>query len=371
MCDAKQRSFRNKKPKESPTGKMGGGKLNESKGIVAVIIGILAVVIVGFVLFTMVDFDVDTEVSSANIELSTNDIFLMNQSRGMGATITFITDDVIYFTGDIALTPFGREIFRTSDYFETYELITILESWMITSIHVTEDAIYYTVWGDLYRYCLSSDETISIADEIHNKVIVDNLVFHQRGEFRGDNLYTLDLTNGERTLLIEDVCDDGNFVIDQENDRIIFRRKSINEVQLEQWQLFQTDLSGENETLLRYDAWDFSVGNNIIAYRYRFNISISNLETGVTTIIERDSDIHNLQLNRGIFLGEYLISTCRDRYLWLVDTNNVDQYQQLTDYVISNFTVLGNDIIYTIGVGGNIYITDLNGNSRIVIPYSD
>jgi len=409
MCDTKQRKVimqrgvtekskvKNPKNDEMLMGRRTHSGLNSV--VIATISAVvtLAVIGVGFVLFNVINFDQttervevevgdnnrgtseidDSEVSLAVIELSTNDISIMNQSNQSSWLVTnFITEDAIYF-----VEGGSRIVNRTTDYFATYDFVADLGHWT-SSIHVIEDAIYFTVmaeidweeidvdeidWDEwewqqyLYRYCLSSGQSIRVADEIFNEVIVDNLVFHQRESFDGD-LYVLDLITGDRRLLIEDIRN-FDFVIDPENDRIIFKNSSWDDRHV-----YQTNLLGENKTVLLERAFTFVVGSNLIAWEEGSGTYLMNLDTAETTSLDIGND---LQLWTAAFLGEYLVISCWNNYLWLVDPNDSGNHHQIAEDVLI-FTLLGDYIIHSVWEDWeNIYIIDLNGNSEIFRSFSD
>ena len=363
MCNAKQGNMERKERS------IAGNTKRKS----IIFIGILIVTVtftIGFVLFYTIgsqSSSVDNleviENRVAFVDLSKNDIFLLNQARNDHTATTFITENGIYFVGETSVFPTGSWLVRTTDYFETIEEVGLLGSWFIDSIYVLEDGVYYTAFGDLYHHCLLNGESTKIADEINNKVIVDHLVFHQRGEhWDAEPLYIFDLISGERRVLIDDEVRD--FVIDPENDRIIF---SVSGEVLDPTDLFQADLTGENIILLRHDSWDFTIGNNLIAFEYGFNYLVKNLATGEMSTLVID---HRLQLRNSVFVGEYLVAMCRDRNLWVIDTRS-QYYHQLTDDV-QGFTVLGNQIIYVLWENrDDIYITNLDGNSRNILSTSN
>ena len=415
MCGAKQRQPKVSHSQNPETMAGGDTRTGLNSVVVAIISALITLSIIGIVvlLFNVIDFDrsegqpievenIDTDTTESDLteegsediwteenvrtepseednrierpsaviptlEFSTNDAFIMNQVGSGWVMTSFVTEDAIYFIeeGD------GRVVNRTTDYFATSEVIANLEHWT-SSFHVTEDAIYYTVLGDmdweddidwdevewiqyLYRYSFSSGESIQVADEIFNEVVVDHLVFHQRESF-GGGLYVLDLTTGDRRLLIEEI-DGFNFVIDPENDRIIFRSPEFDDRAV-----YQMSLSGENETRLLEDTFDFVAGNNIIAWQESRTIHFRNLDTNEITTVENDN---GFSLWSAAFLGQYLVTTCWDNYLWLIDTTGVDQPQRIVEDVLG-FTLLGNYILY-IGWDDweSIYITDLNGNSEV------
>jgi len=360
MCNTKQRN----------EGRTERNTADNAKGKPMLLIGILvvtAIFAIGFVLFHTLDFQSSDAGNLESVEnrftfinFSENDIFLLNQARNDRTATTFITENGIYFIGEISVLPIGSRLLRTSDYFQTNEEIGILGDWFIDSIHVVEDGVYYTTFGDLYHHCLLSGESTKIADEINNKVIVDHLVFHQRDAYwDSGSLYVFDLISGERRLLIEDI---GDFVVDPENDRIIFQ-VSGEILGLDPTDLFQADLIGEAITLLRHDSWDFTVGNNLMAFEYDFNYLIRNLATGEMSTLAIDQ---RFQLRNSVFVGEYLVAMCRDRNLWIIDTRS-HYYHQLTDRVHS-FMVLGNQIIYVLWENRNdVHITNLDGNSRNIL----
>lgn len=412
MCGTKQRQS---KVSKSQSSEMIPGHYTRSglnSVAVAIISGLVALSIIGVVviLFNLMDFgqsdervgvvDQTTETLESEIvevpetdsseqleesnntsilgatfgtfELSANDAFIMNQTGDSWLITSFVTEDAIYF-----IESGGTVVTRTIDYFATSEVVADLGHWT-SSFHITEDAIYYTVTGEmdwdaeidweevewiqyLYRYDLSSGENIQVADEIFNEVIVGDLVFHQRESFEG-GLYVLDLTTGDRELLVADV-DSFRFVVDAENDRIIFTSSSW-----EDRQVYQMSLSGENKAVLLEDAFDFVVGNNLLVWQVGREVNLMNLDTNETTVVQSDD---GLQLWSSAFIGQYFVVRCHDNYLWIIDTNDISSRYRIVNDVLS-FTLLGNYIVYSDWENWeNIYITDLFGNSEIFRSFLD
>lgn len=351
MCNAKQKN----------QGRGDRHKTRDTKKTPIVLFGCLSVILVFVVLFILLRGNDQTEIAKDRlifVDLSENDIFLLNHPRNLQTITSFITENGIYFVGEPSFFPAGSVLLRTSDYFETSEVIGVLGDWFIDTIHVVENGIYYTTFGDLYYHCLIDGESTKITDEIRDKVIIDHLVFHQRYVHEDGPLYVFDLTSGARSVLIDDEV--RNFVIDPENERIIY---SVSGGVVEPTDLFQADLTGENITLVRHDSWDFTVGNNLMAFEYGFNDLIRNFATGGMMTLEIEP---RLRLGSSVFVGEYLVATCRDGYLWVIDTNT-QEYHQLTDPVFS-FTVLGNQVVYALRENRDVvHMTNLDGQSRKIV----
>ena len=376
MCDAKQRRKRGQRLKSESENVEYASRDDKGKVLkgAAVAIGLFAVIIVFFLFNTRryYRFDIDS------IELLANDLFILNQSRGVFTTS--VTADAIYFVDyNIFMS-----IRRTTDYFETSELIYDVGR-DIRTIQATADAIYYTVgaqidWsevdfeddkeeisekqrrGYLYRYDFSTGQSIRVADEIYEKVIVDHLVFHRRtSDLLCETwrwLYVLDLITKDRWRFMEDL-EILNFVIDPANDQIIFTAFS------EGWLPYQANLLGENKTRLLEEESDVLFGDNFIIWTFAFTMYSMNLDTMEIVILDDEIDF---PVWDAILLGEYFVVRCFDRNLWLIDMNDTDRRNRLARN-IGSFRVLGNYIIYT---GRNHdYITDLNGNSRIFRSFSD
>jgi len=219
----------------------------------------------------------------------------------------------------------------------------------------------------LYRYDLQTSISSFIATDIFSKVIIDELVFHQTGEFEA-GLYLLNMDTDERTTLVDRPV--YQFFVDSQNERLIFGIEDGG-------YFYQSDLDGTNqeELLDGQRLTSFAFNGDVIAVSTRGRdyprnkyFYILDGAAEVQAVIQHDFDITNV-----FFVGKYVLNRVRADNgfasdLYLFDLDDLDSYWIFVRDV-RYLASIGNYIIYNHwDDDGDIYRMSLRGRSDFIRP---
>ena len=338
-------------------------KSSGSNGAKIAIISVLvttAVVIIGFVLFNMVDFG-NIERGSRNRGADDQYFFLnqMNNAPGTGSRV-HVTEDSIY-----VVNPFPSEIIEFDHDFNQKSVIRIVDGWgYIISIHVTDDAIYYTalesIDAELYRYDRETSLNQHLASDVSHKVVVGNQIFHL-GSYWDSYLYVFDTATGETNVLFDDEYVRG-FFINALDNTIIF---------MDDYTLYRIDFDGDNLEKLVDDEFavdgmsDFAFDGETLIWNARFANTVFMMDLNSN---EEYIDVEEMYgFGAMVITEDYFVYSSRfDRDLSILCRSS-NQSQHLVG-AFRSFAVVGDYIIY---MGGgetfDINVIDFDGNSRVLI----
>jgi len=300
------------------------------------------------------------------------DVFDQNQMNARRSVIfnlpAFITEDLVYIIADRTAHP-RRGILGTDIavfdhdfvYQQTLHVTDVDDVW-IMSFEVTGDAIYYQIFASdweeqeesliyLYRYDIGESKSTLIAEAVENKLIVDDLIFHQQSQ-RG-SLYTLDLTSLEREFILD--LQTVEFFINRENETIIYIGESNN--------LYQADMTGENKELLVEGAttiWSFDGERILYAASNPREFWIFDLESNTSFLVGNNLLIDAGGMVEVGFIGDYIF-VADGYFIDVFLPNDPADRRRLLDQDFIFFTVLSDHIIFTTR-GFQMHIVDLEGN---------
>jgi len=372
MCNALQRKSKVKigGGRAENTGVLMGSPRVWLVGIIVILTMVVAFAVIDFgsTLLNMVEFgssiwDREPEWEREPVEFSApinpqlwdfgaNELTFINQvNRNTSSSMSFfIVDDAIYT---------GRSwIMSTTNDFQNYKIFvdTLL---FPRRIHVINDAVYYTRWSvdlrnySLYRYDSQTSQSVQIAEEVNQEVIINELLFYKTDQF-DSNLYVLNMQTGEGTVVIDRIVED--FIIDYSNERIIFTafRSSA---------LYQANLDGSNQERLHDDALNIAFNGEIIA----ITTSWPQRKVGILNLVTNEFQVfyHGSNFRQVSFVGNYLLARAWDDYLYLIDLDDLDNYWIIANDIMG-FATIGNEIVYQRWGSSNTYRMNLSGESEII-----
>ena len=324
-----------------------------SNGVVAIITVLItsAILVIGFVLFNLINFD------SIGRGTSSDQFFFLNQMNNAGIINSRIhlTEDFIYIPSHTV----GGGIIVFDHDFNEESIIRIHDGPLyIDSLHVTDDAVYYTrgFSRDLYRYDRETGQNQQLTNYVFSKVIVGDQIFHLRHAWDVSNLYVFDKVTGETQVVFE-----GNvrqFSINPSDDTIII----VNDQSL-----YRIDFDGNNLEQLTNEIWEFAFdGETLLWHSWVGGLFMMNINDGDEIRVSQEIFSDNLS-----FIGDYIIFTelTDDLEMNLNILNRSSNHLQLLADDVSFFAVTGDYIIYTLRDldSLNLYVTDFEGNSRVLI----
>ena len=375
MCDANQHEGGNSNAETSCTRKDDrlANKRTRSNNTVIAIISVLvtiAVVSIGFVLFHVIDFE------SFGSDQVTDAYFLLNQAnrrsssvhgqvyRGGSSGRVYVTEEMIYIAtrrrGEVVV--FDHDLNRRSSF-------RIHDDWFNGMlIHVTADAIYYTLSptsGDLYRYDRATSENQQIASDIYHLRIVGDQVFYLSDRRIHGNIYALNLVSNEETGEVSigerDVVFQGSvseYFVNPVDNIIVFRDRDS---------LFHIDFEGNNLERITNDVYEFSYDGEIVTWFTRTYESIYTLNLDTNEQTQLDVDIE--AFSSVFIISDYIFSQGWYGFDFIGREDPTDP--PLLGRDLQYFSVVGNYIIYEIydprHSNHNTYVLDIGGDSRVLI----
>ena len=335
ICDAKQRN-----------------RLDNRVVIILSALTTLAVIGIGFVLFNVVDFD---SIGNDFRDRGASDqYFFLNQMNGDTSNgRIYLTEDTIYFA------PFfsDGEIIVFDHDFNEESIIKVRDDGMhIDKIYRTDDAIYYTAGfeGDLYRYERETGQSQQLVSNVFRQTVVDNQIFYLSEPWGDSSLYVFDKVSGETNIVHE-----GNvnqFSINTLDDTIIFK---------ENVSLYRMDFNGDNLEQLNDDTLWFSFdGETLVWYAQEGGTFMMDINTGEEIRVSEEVLPFNI-----LIVEDYIVftewNTDRYRDLYIINRSS-NHLQQLAADVVS-FATVGDYIVYELRDSPNLYATDFEGNSRMLV----
>jgi len=256
----------------------------------------------------------------------------------------FLTEDGAYFV--LRDSSWRMNVVRFDLDFKHYDIL-MTESGRIDSLHVEENALYFTTDGILYRYDVEENVRTTLAEGIYHPIQTNGQIYHQTERFGQGGLYVLDVETGDIDRVISD--DVRTFFIDVENDRIIF---------IHAGRPYVTNLEGRDRQRIADDwIWTFTYDGESVYWvadfeeeTFRFNFETDEIES-FSAFIESE---------QMATMENHLVMVDFDQNLYLIDLEGGNQ--RLLASNVWSFSVVGNLIVYE-NDDFETRIMDLDGNS--------
>lgn len=350
MCNVTQR-------KDDTRGKLADERPRISNTFIAIISSLvtIAVVSIWFVLFRMVDFE-----STGRIRGSSDSYFSINQMNyitSMGGV--YLTEDAIYILNS------RDEVYIFDHDFNQQATLNIYDGFSsIKIVRVTDEAIYYEIRQSgrdtttyLYRYDRETRESQKLASGMYHPRIIGDQVFYIDSMMGPSNIYVLDLVDGETSVLFEGEVSE--FFVDSVDETIIL---------LENSSLFLIDFAGDIFERLSDSAMFLSFDGESIVWVARVRhdtgarsyLNIFNPNTEERLEFDIDISISRLSLT-----SDYVILNTLNE-MHLLDRENPSS-SRLLETSFFGYAFVGDYIIYMDRDLLNINISDIDGNSRVLI----
>ena len=285
--------------------------------------------------------------------------FYHNQINSYTSAVSLsVTESYIYISTAWSLKGINRlDVFSHSfEHLHTIDLFERLGGAFensLVGVHVEDGIAYLTTReSHLYRYNLETDELERLSTNVADMVVIGDQIFHRSGFQRShrSNLYVLDLTSGEREMLIEG--DIWQFIITSE-DSILFVRDSV---------LYQADLDGNNITPLNDRVWRFGYDGQRIVWSntsgYLYSQEIGGAE--ITTF----SGVAFFSSTPSVF-DEHIVFSTPDGHIRLLNHADTEEFIEISRGRYF-FAVLAPYIIYADNQTAHLYIVNVDGTRRLL-----